>query len=215
MKKINMTKYGFVRWPEEDFSDDGSKFYSYRVGERVRVTKCTHNGEAFIDGEIHGTKLPYEVYSKLPHYLATGRLNGVRIEDLTEQDLIDLYEACLAYEHEYTEAENSIQMPTLEEIKKQCMEVQLKRAAELVDIKHKLSSKVVDLALTLPEWSWKDVRGYLKSIENQFNSFNPDTYAPFILDSSRSIDFCKPDYRELNDSFYYIRLLEIINSVQS
>lgn len=214
MKKVMMTKYGFVRWPEEDFTDDSSKFYCYRVGERVRVTKCTHKGEAFIDGDIHGTKLPYEVYSKLPHYLATGKLNGVRIEDLTEQDLIDLYEACLAYEQEYTEAENNLQMPTLEEIKKQCCAVQLKRQTELADVKYQLADKAVDLALQLSEWRWKDIRGYLLHLSNEVTSFAPETYAPFILNSSRSIDFCKPDCQELRDSWWYIRLIEIINSVQ-
>lgn len=25
MNRINLIKYGFVRWPEEDFSDDGNK----------------------------------------------------------------------------------------------------------------------------------------------------------------------------------------------
>lgn len=214
MKKIMMSKYGFVRWPEEDFTDDSSRFTCYRVGERVRVTKCTYNGEAYIDGSIHGTKLPYEVYSKLPHYSAIGKLNGVLIESLTDQDMIDLYEACLAYEQEYVEAENSIHMPTLEEIEKRCLEVQLKRTAELVDIKHKLANKAVDLALTLSEWRWKDIRGYLKSIESQFNSFNPDVYAPKILDTSRSIGFCKPDCAELKDSWYYTQLIELINSVQ-
>ena len=94
MKKIMMTNYGFIRWPEEDFSDDGTRFTAYRVGERVRVTKATYKGEAFIDGTIHGTKLPYEVYSKLPHYSAISKLNGVSIDTLTDQDLFNLCEAC-------------------------------------------------------------------------------------------------------------------------
>lgn len=214
MKKIMMTKYGFVRWPEEDFSDDGSKFYVYRVGERVRVTKCVYKCEAFIDGEIHGTKLPYEVYSKLPHYLATGKLNGVLVENLIDQDLIDFYNACLAYEQEYNEAENNIQMPTLEEIKKQCANIQAKRTAEFITIEKLLSAKAATLALQLNEWKWKDLRRYLQSLANQVTNFNPDTYAPSILDSSRSIDFCKPDCQELKDSWYYTHLIEMINSVQ-
>ena len=68
MKKIMMTNYGFVRWPEEDFTDDSTRFTCYRVGKRVRVSKCTYNGEAYISARIDGAKLPYEVYSKLPHY---------------------------------------------------------------------------------------------------------------------------------------------------
>lgn len=214
MKKIMMTKYGFVRWPEEDFSDDGTRFMAYRVGERVRVTKATHNGDVYLDGTIHGTKLPYEVYSKLPHFSATGKLNGVSIDSLTDQDMIDLYEACLAYEQEYNEAEANIQMPTLEEIKKQCITIQLKRATELADIKLQLNEKALALALLLNEWRWKDIRGYIHNLANQITSYNPETYAPKILDTNRSIGFCKPDCTELKDSWYYTQLVELINSVQ-
>jgi hypothetical protein len=108
MKRVNLTKYGFVRWPEEDFSDDGSRFLAYRVGERVRVTKCTYNGEVFISARIDGAKLPYEVYSKLPHYSALDKLNGVSIATLTDDDLFELLAACVLYEKEYADAENNI-----------------------------------------------------------------------------------------------------------
>lgn len=215
MKKIMMTNYGFIRWPEEDFSDDGTRFTAYKVGERVRVTKATYRGEAFIDADIHGTKLPYEVYSKLPHYSALGKLNGVSIASLTDQDLFDLCEACLYYEKEYTEAENNIQMPTLEEIKKRCLEIQVKRTTELVDVKMLLNEKATDLALLLSEWRWKDVKRYLESLAGQITSFNPELYAPNIFNSSRSIGFCKPDCAELKDSWYYTQLIELINSVQA
>ena len=127
MKKIMMTKYGFVRTPESDFSDDGAKFDTYRVGNRVRVSKTTYKGDAFISASIDGTKLPYEVYGKLPHYSALDKLNGVSIESLTDNDLFDLVEACLHYEKEYLEAENTIKMPSLVEIKEQCERVRIKR----------------------------------------------------------------------------------------
>ena len=147
MKKIQMTKYGFVRWAEQDFSDDGSVFYCYLVGERVRVSKCTYKGEAFIDADIQGTKLPYEVYSKLPHYSALSKLNGVSIDSLTDQDLFDLCEACLYYEKEYIEAENTIKMPTLEEIKAQCIKIQVKRTTEFITASNKNTLGLRTIAL--------------------------------------------------------------------
>ena len=214
MKKIQMSKYGFIHWPEESFSDDGTRFEAYRVGERVSVTKATYKGEAYIDGTIHGTKLPYEVYSKLPHYNAIGKLNGVSIDSLTDQDLIDLYEACLAYEQEYTEAENNIQMPTLDEIKARCLEIQHKRATELVMVQELLSGKIAKLALLLSDWHWKDLKNYMTAVANQYNSFNPEVYASKILGTSRSIELCKPVCRELEDSWYYTALIELVNSVQ-
>ena len=214
MKKIMMTKYGFIRWPEESFSDDGTRFEAYRVGERVRVTKATYKGEAYIDGTIHGTKLPYEVYSKLPHYDAISKLNGVSIDSLTDQDLIDLYEACIAYEQEYNDAENTIQMPTLDEITQQCIKIQAKRMAELAEAEALLSKYAVKLALTLPAWQWKIIREYLSSLAAQQAKFNPELLAPTIFNTARSISFCRPDCAELTDCYYYKYLMDMFNSVQ-
>lgn len=212
MKKIMMAKYGFVRWPEEDFSDDGNRFYAYRVGKRVRVTKCAFNGEAYIDANIHGTKLTYEVYSKLPHYPELGKLNGVSIDSLTDNDLFNLCEACLMYEQEYTEAENNIQMPTLKEIEIQCKKVQYKRQLELIDINGAFSRSAVAIASKLEKWEWNNVRDYMLAIANSVSSYDPDTYPQTIVGTSRSIDFCKPDCPELRDSFYYKWIMEKIDN---
>jgi hypothetical protein len=211
MKKIMMTKYGFVRWPEEDFSDDGSRFFAYRVGKRVRVTKCTFNGEAYIDADIHGTRLPYEVYSKLPHYSDLSKLNGVSIDSLTDNDLFNLCEACLMYEKEYTEAENNIQMPTLEAIEIQCKKVQTKRQLELIDINDAFSGSAVAIASKLEKWEWNNIRDYMLTIANSVSSYDPDIYPQTIFGSSRSIDFCKPTCSELQDSFYYKWIMERLN----
>jgi hypothetical protein len=208
MKKIMMNKYGFIRWPEEDFSDDGSRFYAYRVG-RVIVTKCTFNGEAYISASANiSNKLPYEVYSKLPHYSALDKLNGVSIASLTDNDLFNLCEACLMYEKEYAEAENNIQMPTLEEIKKQCARVQLKRKQELADININFS---IAVAAKVEKWEWNNIRDYVLAITNSVSSYDPDIYAKAIIGTSRSIDFCKPTCSELQDSFYYKWIMERIN----
>lgn len=208
MKKIMMTKYGFVRWPEQDFSDDGSRFLAYRAGERVRVTKCTYNGEAFISARIDGAKLPYEAYSMLPHYSALDKLNGVSIATLTDQDMVDLYEACLVYEQEYTEAENTIVLPTLSEIKIQCMRVRAKRQEELAEINRHFT---VAVAAKVEKWEWTNIRDYLLSIANLVDKYDPDKYPLEIVGTARSINFCKPDCEELKPSFYYKWIIERIN----
>lgn len=214
MKKIMMNKYGFIRTPESDFSDDGNRFYTYRVGKRVQVTKCTYKGEAFISASIDSTKLPYEVYSKLPHYSALDKLNGVSIDSLTDQDLFDLCEACLMYEKEYTEAENSIKMPTLEEIKEQCIKVQAKRMAEFAEVEALLGKYVAKLAMKLPAWQWKTVQEYLAKLATERARWSPELYAPTVLNSARSINFCKSDCSELGNSYYYKYIMDLIKSVQ-
>ena len=193
MKRVDMVKYGFVRTPESDFSDDGTRFYTYRVGKRVRVTKCTYKGEAYISADIQGTKLPYEVYSKLPHYSALDKLNGVSIASLTDNDLFNLCEACLYYEQEYNDAENNIQMPTLDEIKAQCLKVQAKRMEEFTDIEKLMSENAMKLALKLSKWQWTTLRDYLESLVAKLANYNPELYAHTILNSRTSVDFCKPN----------------------
>ena len=133
MQKVNLSKYGFVRTPNEDFSDDGTRFYVYRVG-RVRVSKATWNGQVFLAGRIDdGRTLDYDEYSKLPHYKAMDRLNGVSISSLTENDLIQLYNDCVEYEKEYTEAEKQVVFPTIEEIKEQCLKIRKHYQEQLDD----------------------------------------------------------------------------------
>ena len=123
MQKINLTKYGFVRTPQNDFSDDGTRFTTYSVG-RVRVSKATWNGEVFLAGRIDdGRVLSYDEYSKLPHYAAMDRLNGVSISGLTENDLIQLYNDCIEYAAEYKAAEKNVTFPTIDELKEQCLKI--------------------------------------------------------------------------------------------
>lgn len=105
MNRINLTKYGFVRSPEEDFSDDGNKFTCYRVGN-VRVSKCIWEDNVFIAArwEDYKTFSYYDGYATLPHYGDMNRLNGVIRSSLTEEDLAEFYQSCVAYEREYKEA---------------------------------------------------------------------------------------------------------------
>ena len=58
MKRIELVKYGFIRSPEDDFSDDGNRFTCYRVG-KVRVSKLISHGDAFISARIDDYILPY------------------------------------------------------------------------------------------------------------------------------------------------------------
>ena len=214
MTRVNLAKYGFVRCPAEDFSDDGNRFQVYKVGTRVRVTKCVSDGEVYLDGTISGTKLPYEVYSKLPHYSAVGKLNGVSLASLTDKDLQDLYEDCLKYEAEYHNAENTIVMPTLEEIKEQCARVQARAMHELTDIEASIGLHIMALARNLREWEWTEIRKYLLALENRVKSFDPEKYPQTILGKSHSIAFCKQDCSDLRESWYYTCLRKKLELVK-
>ena len=211
MKRINLVKCGFIRIHEEDFTDDSSRFTCYRAGKRVRVSKCVSDGWAYIDGDIRSNELPYEIYGKLPHYSAIGKLNGIKTEALTEEMLTQLYFDCVEYEKEYDVALASMVWPTEQEIRQQCVKVQYKAKLELIDIEQAISGKVVHLAKTLKDWEWKTIREYINSIENRIKSYDPDVVAHRMVGTANSIEFCKPNNSNLADSYYYTHIMELIN----
>lgn len=102
MKRINLTKYGFIRSPEEDFSDDGVRFTCYKVG-KVRVSKTIYSGVVYISARIINNELNYDEYSILPHYKSLSALNGIPVEYISDDDLIKLYNNCIEYEKEYNQ----------------------------------------------------------------------------------------------------------------
>lgn len=214
MKKIMMNKYGFERWPEEDFSDDGNRFTCYKVGSRVRVSKCTYNGKVFIGARIDGYKLPYAVYSSLPSYKELDKLNGVSIEALTDNDLINLYESCVRYEEEYTKAEDTIVLPTLEEITKHCQLIANIRKNEISSVEYIIKNNIANLLNNLSDYQWKHLKYYYNCLVDSGKRYAVTDYPASLLGTSQSIDLCKADYSAKKDSFYYKQLLELINSVK-
>jgi hypothetical protein len=212
MKKIMMTKYGFERWPEEDFSDDGNRFTCYKVGDRVRVSKLVADGYAYIDARIDGRILPYEVYSNLPHFKIMGKLNGVPVNTLTDALLFELAEACLYYEKEYNAAEAAIVFPTEDEIKARCMEVRKRFETQLAELEYLMSKKnMAKLAFKIPEWEWRELRSDLIRLVKQAESYEPEAYCQYIYKTRQSFDFCKPDARILEDTFYYDRIKKTLS----
>lgn len=215
MKKIMMTKYGFERWPEEDFSDDGTRFQIYKAGKRVRVSKAVSNGKAYIAARIDGVKLPFEVYSKLSHYKALDNLNGVPVSTITEEELLELYEDCLAYEKEYDAAEASIQMPTLAEIEEQCKLITAAKHKDICEIVKLIKDNITILISKLSEYEWKNLKVYYNSMHKDVINYDYLDYPKKILGTSLSIDFCKPTTSALKHSYYYIYIKELIEKAKT
>lgn len=214
MQKINLTKYGFVRTPQNDFSDDGTRFTTYSVG-RVRVSKATWNGEVFLAGRIDdGRVLSYDEYSKLPHYKAMDRLNGVSISGLTENDLIQLYNDCIEYAAEYKAAEKNVTFPTIEELKEQCLKIRAHYQEQLVKAQTLIEQNAVKLVLKASDYKLRTLRDYLKTITNRANGYDPDTYPQSIQNSVYGRDFVKPTNHDLTDTWYFDHIVSTINEVE-
>ena len=209
MTRINLVKYGFVRWPEEDFSDDGNRFQVYKVG-RVRVTKLVSDGYAYFDGSINDGKLPYDVYSKLPHYKDIGRLNGEPISVITEDDIQKLYEDCQAYDIEYTNAEKSIVYPTLDEIIDKASRITNHRMLELSKIENRLNRNMREAITEFSTYEWKQLHEYFNNLVRATRNFDIATYPQTIVGQSFSFTFVKPTY-EMGVSYWFQCLNELFD----
>jgi hypothetical protein len=219
MKKINLTKYGFVRWPEEDFSDDGNRFTCFRAGKNVRVSKLVSDGEVYlsIGSSVGNGTLPHEVYCNLPNYnKACWKYNGVSVDSLTEQDLIDFYNACVSYEKEYEEAEANIVYPTIEEITAQCKKLTAKAEAEYKQASQLVVNAVLDGTIVkLSDYEIKELKNSLATLKNAVNNYDPTTYPQRLYRKSSSFNFVKTDnYDAVNKSWYLERIEKYLENIK-
>lgn len=218
MKRIELTKFGFVRWPEEDFSDDGNRFLAYRAGKTVRVSKLVSDGQAYlsISSECGKGTLPFEVYSKLPHYNdANWKWNGVSVAGLTDKDLEDFYNACVEYEKEYLAAEAALVYPTLEEIKAQAQKIYALRYIEINKISQLMAEYGTEAAIKLSKWEWQNIQDYVTNLCQEHGRYNPDTFPQTIVGTAESFNFVKPDSDKLKPSYWFTRVVEYFDKVKA
>ena len=215
MKRIVMNKYGFIRNEREDFHDDGNNFKGYATGpnSRLRISKLVSEGRAYLSSDMNGCKLDYTEYSKLPHYnAATWKYNGIDMDSLTEQDMIDWYNACVAYEQEYIEAESKVVFPTIEEIRNQCIRINNVRKAEIKEVEDLIQKISLNLFTKGTDYELKNIRHYYSSLKERF--FNPDKYPQTIQNSNYGRNFVKETNGDLNPDWYYKHLIEILEKYQ-
>jgi hypothetical protein len=208
MKRLNLTKFGFIRWQEEDFSDDGSHFTCYRAGNKVRVSKLISNGQVYLsaDSEVGGGTLPYDIYQKLPHYHdVLWKWNGVDFESLTPQDVEDFYNACILYEQEYEEAEKTTVFASISEIELRCRILKTVRAAEVTKINRLVSENIQRLLTTASQYEWSEIQRLYKNLLAE-----GDKYEPNKIRKHESIRFCSDECQALEPSWWYKRLVELV-----
>lgn len=217
MKRINMAKYGFIRNEREDFHDDGNNFKGYATGpnSRLRISKLVSDGRAYLSSDMNGCKLDYTEYSKLPHYnAATWKYNGIDMNSLTEQDMIDWYNACIEYEKEYIEAESRVVFPTIEEIRNQCIRIRNIRKQELNNITKLINENGTSLLLGITsDYELRNLRDYYKKLKKDAEGFDPDLYPQTIQKSNYGRNFVKETNGDLKENWYYKQLKEIISKV--
>jgi hypothetical protein len=211
MTRINLTKYGFIRFPEEDFSDDGNRFTCYRFSDtNSYISKLVADGQVYLSAHVSG-QLPYEAYSKLPNYqAATWSYNGISVASLTDEMLQDFFNACVMYEKEYQAAEASIEYPCELELRHKCARIQSKLTHEAKELEDLIGEHAVEAAVKLSKWEWQKLQEYLTYLLQELTSYNPDKFVPGILGKAGSFDFLRKKddteptywYKSIKELFY-------------
>lgn len=209
MTRINLIKYGFTRFPEEDFHDDGNNFTCYRFSDtNSHVSKLVADGQAYLSVHVSG-QLPYEVYSKLPNYqTATWSYNGISVASLTDEMLQDFFRACVQYEKEYRAAEASIEYPTELELQHKCLKIQSKLTLEMNELETLLGEHAVEAAVKFSKWEWQKLQEYLTYMLQELSKYKPDTFVPSVLGTARSFTFLQ-DKEDTEPTYWYKSIKEM------
>lgn len=214
MKRVNLTKYGFIRWPERDFHDDGNNFSCFRVGT-LEVSKLVSNGQVYLSAQAStcGNKtLPYEVYSTLPYYNeASWKYNGIDLNTLTDADLQAFYEFCVEFEKAYVEEEANIKYPTIEELTERCEQLKAKAVTEyVVAQKIVMNAVLLNKFIKLSDYQAKEVKRYLTQLHSATEGFDPEVYPQSIYKTSYSFRFIDPNFYDLVKENYWLKALKEI-----
>ena len=227
MERVNLTSYGFKRSPDEDFCDDGSKFFVYRIGKLIRVSKLVRDGYAYISARAESTDdikllVDYDTYSKLPHYKEMDKYNGCYVSSLTEQNLIDFANDCLTYEKEVMQAQLKVltTMPTYWDLAKQCNAINAVRLQEYNELASKISSLGLKIWTTLSRYEFAELQEkfkYVLAATQPENQANPDKYCDQnknVIPTRNVLDFMKVDPNKIPPAYWYTRAMEYIYQVE-
>lgn len=210
MKRINMTKYGFVRCPEHDFVDDGNRFTCYYAGE-LRVSKLVADGQAYISGSSQvNNQLSYQEYSRLPHYSALDTLNGIPVTRLTDEMLEQLYNDCLAYVEEWKAFAAAVQYPDYDTI--WCI-VSRQHHAAVCRWAELQASCTLETIMKLSDYELRNFRDYVAKVKQEC-AYNPEERAKSLVGTLKSRELLTMTDEELTKpSYWYIKSMEYLRKV--
>lgn len=179
-ENVTMSSFGFVRSPEEDFSDDGTRFKVYRINEapEMHITYVKSSGEYFISArwepkDIDNNKyLTYDEESKLPHYKSLYALNGV--SEISKEDLQNFYNNCIEFAKEYKEALNNIK-----EIKDDDIIDKINREYQnCLNQYNELINKIKSVDLldndNVSDYDVREIRDYLRDMKKTLERYKPE-----------------------------------------
>lgn len=198
LKQVRLTKYGFSRWPEEDFSDDGNRFTCYRY-YGCRVSYLHADGMWYIAARINDYELSFTERKDLPYYRDLDMLNGV--ETVSEEDIEKLKAAIIGYVNAYKNKVEELNKnnPTMEEM----LALRENHRNYYRDLKKQIDKRFTPEILKLSAYELGNFKNYYNSLVSQCNCYT-DEYLEAIFNKGQSRQFMNNKtsdfyYQELND----------------
>jgi hypothetical protein len=205
-------KYGFTRYPEGDFSDDGNRFREYLFDGELPISYLRADGSVYISFHPDELDLNYEEYKNAPSYRESEKYNGVPEDQVDMQDLQNIATKYLKELHE---------------IKDGLGETPDEDLQAYFDDNHRYNVKVYDMAkeivrtnfdnlvaLSKRPYALKNVFDYLRSLKSDANHM-PDISN---LNGAVARRYASPEYRaeldkkieNIDDNFYLKEIREYL-----
>ena len=124
MQRVNLAKYGFVANPQGNFSDDGTRYTSWLLPgyPKVEVTKTIDKGTLYLSVHYEAEELPFEMYCRLPQYEKLRDLNGVTIQELSDEDLRIFVDDIKNFDKVYKDTVKETVYLSREQLRNKCLE---------------------------------------------------------------------------------------------
>ena len=132
---------------------------------------------------------------------------------LTDEDLVNWYNACVEYAKEYIEAESKVVFPTIEEIRNQCIRINSIRKMEIQKVEELIQKVALNLFLNgTSDYELREIRRYYQTLKGRF--FDPDKYPQSIQNTNYGRNFVKETNGDLKPDWYYTHLIESLEKYQ-
>ena len=182
--RLDFKKAGFMRDPQHDFKDDGSRFQAYIHRSGMPMTYTSYQGDAYIAlrpdylGELN-----YKEYSKLPSYKDADIYNGVPKSSVDTAKLDQVATQLMDEYNTTVEELGSVSNDALEEIILQARKIAVEKYNNMVNI----VKNNFDTYLELDTYKSKKITEYLKELKRKANGFTIDNYSRLSNSSKRGI----------------------------
>lgn len=217
-----LATYGFERSRADDFSDDGTYFRCYRLGNLL-IRYARDAGYAYLAADYRTKQgdlgnLAYEEYSILPHYRdAADALNGVPEAELTDAALKKFHDDCLAYLHEYEEAVKKLKYPEESEIFNALQKIRSVRDFEYYQVGDELRENAQKILL-LPNSKLLELKRYYERLDREFKAredLSDVERAHSMKGTFASRMLLKNLHSKLSPSFCYSCAIDLINQAKN